>query len=55
MNEKIKSFKEFLKKSSSLGLIECLSVNKSLSNAEFLTFIQPVSYGGNVYNLMLKQ
>ena len=51
INGKINPFKKILKKSSCLGLIECLSENKSLRNADieaFLTFIQTVLYGGNI-------
>ena len=52
INGKINLFKEVLKKLGCLGLIECLSVNKFLSNADiedFLRFIQTVPYGENVY------
>ena len=45
---KISPFKEVLKKSSCLGLIECLGKNKSLSNTDIencMTFIQTVLYG----------
>ena len=43
--------KEVLRKSSCLGLIECLGKNKSLSNTDIencMTFIQTVLYGGNI-------
>ena len=48
---KISPFKEVLKKSSCLGLIECLGKNKSLSNTDIencMTFIQTVLYRGNI-------
>ena len=49
--EKISPFKEVLKKSSYLDLIECLGINKFLSNTDIdncMTFIQTVLYGGNI-------
>ena len=49
--QKISPFKEVLKKSSYLGLIECLGINKFLSNTDIdncMTFIQTVLYGGNI-------
>ena len=48
---KISPFREVLKKSSSIGLIECLGKNKSLSNTDIktcMTFIQTVLYGENI-------
>ena len=49
--EKLAQVKEVLRKSSCLGLIECLGKNKSLSNTDIencMTFIQTVLYGGNI-------
>ena len=49
--EKISPFKEILKKPSYLGLIECLGINKFLSNTDIdncMTFIQTVLYSGNI-------
>ena len=57
INRQHNPFKEVLKKSRCLGLIKCFSENKSLSNADikdFLTFIQTVSYGGNIYESYIK-
>ena len=48
---KTSPFKEVLKKSSWLGLIECLGKSKSLSNTDIencMTFIQTVLYGRNI-------
>ena len=48
---KTSPFKEVLKKSSWLGLIECLGKNKSFSNTDIencMTFIQTVLYGRNI-------
>ena len=52
INGKNNPFKEVLEKLSCLGLIECLSENKPLSNADFedfLTFIQTLSSGEIIY------
>ena len=48
---KISPFKEVLKKSSCLSLIECLGKNKSLGNTDIekcMTFTQTVLHGGNI-------
>ena len=55
--EKISPFKEVLKKSSYLGLIECLGINKFLSNTDIdncMTFVQTVLYGGNINEVYIE-
>ena len=49
INGKLTHSKKSLKKSSCLGLNECFSENKSLSNADTEDYLSIVPYGGIIY------